>query len=204
MAQPKVYAIDGVTPVVAPSSYVHPSAVLIGDVIVGENCYIGPTACLRGDFGRIVLEKGANLQDSCVMHGFPGTDTVVEEDGHIGHGAILHGCKVRRGALVGMNSVINDNADIGEYAIVGAMSFVKAGMVVPPRMLAAGSPARLIRALTDVEIAWKAEGTKSYQDLTRRSLATMQETVALTAVEPDRRRLDLPELLPLSELKAKG
>ena len=203
MPQPRVYAIDGVTPVVAPSSYVHPSAVLIGDVIIGENCYVGPGACLRGDFGRIVLKDGANVQDSCIMHGFPGTDTVVEEDGHRGHGAVLHGCRVRRGALVGMNTVVNDNAEIGERAIVGAMSFVKAGMVVPPQMLAAGSPARLIRPLTELEMAWKAEGTESYQDLTRRSLMTMQETVALSAVEPDRKRLDLPELLSLSQQKAR-
>ena len=204
MPQPKVYAIDGVTPVVDPSSYVHPSAVLIGDVIVGRNCYIGPAASLRGDFGRIVIGDGANIQDSCIMHGFPGTDTIVEEDGHIGHGAVIHGCRIRRGALIGMNAVINDNADIGEAAIVGAMSFVKADMVVPPRTLAAGTPAKVLRELTALEMAWKAEGTRSYQDLTLRSLATMQETVALTAPEPDRKRVKVPELLPLSELKAKA
>jgi phenylacetic acid degradation protein len=199
-----VWSIDGVTPVVDPSSYVHPSAVLIGDVVVGKNCYIGPAASLRGDFGRIILRDGANLQDTCVCHGFPGTDTVIEEDGHIGHGAVLHGCRVRRGALVGMNAVINDNADIGENAIVAAMAFVRAQMVVPPRTLVAGTPARIMRELSDQEIAWKAEGTASYQDLTRRSLATMKETVALAEVETDRKRLDLPELLPLSEVKAKS
>ena len=204
MPQPKVFAIDGVTPVVDPSSYVHPSAVLIGDVVIGRNCYIGPGACLRGDFGRILIGDGANVQDNCIMHGFPGTDTVVEENGHIGHGAILHGCRVRRGALIGMNSVVNDNADIGEAAIVAALSFVKAEMVVPPRMLAAGSPARILRELTAVEMAWKAEGTRSYQDLTLRCLATMRETVALAAPEAGRKRLQLPELLPLSALKAKA
>ncbi|MEO8134542.1 MAG: transferase hexapeptide repeat family protein [Betaproteobacteria bacterium] len=203
MTQIRVYSIDGVIPVVDPSSYVHPSAVLIGDVMIGRNCYIGPCVSLRGDFGRIIISDGANVQDTCVMHGFPGTDTLVEEDGHIGHGAIIHGCRIRRGALIGMNAVINDNAEIGEYAIVAAMAFVKAGMVVPPRTLAAGTPARIIRALTDVEIAWKAEGTRSYQDLTLRSMRTMQETVALTAPEADRKRLNLPELLPLSEQKAK-
>ena len=204
MPQPRVWSIDGVTPVVDPSTYVHPSAVLIGDVVIGANCYIGPCASLRGDFGRIVLEEGANLQDSCVMHGFPGTDTLVEVDGHIGHGAILHGCPVRRGALVGMNAVINDNAEIGEQAIVAAMAFVRARMIVPPRTLVAGTPAKIVRALTDQELAWKAEGTASYQDLTRRSLATMTETIALERPEPDRRRLELPELLPLSALKGKS
>lgn len=201
--RPKVWAINGVTPVVDPTAFVHSSAVLIGDVIVGAGCYIGPTASLRGDFGRIEVRAGANIQDCCIMHGFPGTDTIVEEDGHIGHGAILHGCIVKRGALVGMNAVINDNAVIGESAIVAAMAFVKAGMVVPPRTLAAGVPAKVVRALTEQEMAWKAEGTQSYQELTRRSLTTMVEAAALDAPEPGRKRIELPELLPLSTLKAK-
>lgn len=199
--EPEVYSINGVTPVVDPTAFVHPGAVLIGDVIVGANCYVGPCASLRGDFGRIELRAGANLQDACVMHGFPGTDTLVEEDGHIGHGAILHGCVVRRNALVGMNAVVNDNAEIGESAIVAAMCFVKAGMVVPPRTLAAGIPARILRDLTAQEMAWKVDGTRSYQDLAQRSRATMLRTRPLAAVEPDRKRLDLPELLPLSTLK---
>ncbi|HET8877609.1 MAG TPA: phenylacetic acid degradation protein PaaY [Casimicrobiaceae bacterium] len=198
-----VFAINGVTPVVDPTAYVHPSAVLIGDVIVGAGCYVGPCASLRGDFGRIEVRAGANLQDACVAHGFPGTDTIVAEEGHIGHGAILHGCVVERNALVGMNAVINDNAVIGESAIVAAMAFVKAKMVVPPRTLVAGMPARLVRELTETELAWKIEGTRSYQELTRRSLATMRATAPLTAVEPDRQRIELPELLPLSSVKAK-
>jgi phenylacetic acid degradation protein len=196
-----VYSINGITPVVDPSAFVHPSAVLIGDVIVGPRCYVGPCACLRGDFGRIEVRAGANVQDACIMHGFPGTDTVVCEDGHIGHGAVLHGCVVERNALVGMNAVVNDNAIIGESAIVAAMAFVKAGMTVPPRTLAAGVPAKVVRALTDQEMAWKIEGTQSYQELTRRSLSTMVKTSALAEVERGRKRLDLPPLLPLSTLK---
>jgi len=197
----KVWSINGITPVVEADTFVHPSAVLIGDVIVGAGCYIGPCASLRGDFGRLEVRAGANLQDNCVMHGFPGTDTIVEEDGHIGHGAILHGCIVRRNALVGMNAVVNDNAVIGASAIVAAMAFVKAGMVVPERTLVAGTPARIIRELTETELAWKIEGTRSYQELARRSLATMVETVALSSVEPGRKRIEVPELLPLSTLK---
>ena len=199
----RVWSINGVTPVVDPTAFVHPSAVLIGDVLVGAGCYVGPAACLRGDFGRIQLRAGANVQDCCVMHGFPGTDTVVEEEGHIGHGAILHGCIVQKNALIGMNAVVNDNAVIGESAIVAAMAFVKAGMVVPPRTLAAGVPAKVVRRLTDQELAWKIEGTQSYQELARRSLSTMVETNALAAAEPNRKRIDLPELLPLSTIKAK-
>jgi phenylacetic acid degradation protein len=198
-----VYSIDGVTPVVHPSAYVHPSAVLIGDVIVGADCYIGPAACLRGDFGRLEVRAGANVQDTCVLHAFPGHDTLIEENGHIGHGAVLHGCIVQRNALVGMNAVVNDNAVIGESAIVAAMAFVKAGMIIPPRTLVAGIPAKVVRALTETELAWKVEGTEGYHQLTRRSRATMRATTPLAEPESDRRRLDLPEMLPLASLKAR-
>jgi phenylacetic acid degradation protein len=194
----KVYSINGLTPVVHPTAFVHPSAVLIGDVIVGAGCYVGPCASLRGDFGRLILKDDANIQDCCIMHGFPGTDTVVEEEGHIGHGAILHGCIIRRGALVGMNAVINDYADVGESAIVAAMAFVKAKMQIPPRTLVQGVPAKVARELTAEEMKWKVEGTRSYQELARRSLATMLETVALEEAEPDRKRIEVPELLPLA------
>lgn len=197
----RVFAIDGIVPVVDPTAFVHPSAVLIGDVIVGPGCYVGPCACLRGDFGRLILERGANLQDTCVMHGFPGTDTVVEEDGHIGHGAVLHGCRVGRNALVGMNAVIMDNAVIGESAIVAASAFVKAAAEIPARSLAAGSPARVIRELSDEEIAWKGQGTQTYQDLARRSLATMVECAPLAAVEAGRARISIPDVVPLVTLK---
>ena len=200
----RVWSINGVTPVVDPTAFVHPSAVLIGDVVVGAGCYIGPSACLRGDFGRLEVRAGANIQDCCVLHGFPSTDTIVEEDGHVGHGAILHGCIVRRNALVGMNAVINDSAVIGESAIVAAMAFVKAGMSVPPRTLVAGVPAKIVREATAEELAWKVEGTQSYQELTRRSLATMVETEPLARAEPDRRRIALPELLPLSTTKQRA
>ena len=168
----KVYEIDGLRPVVHPSAYVHPSAVLIGDVIVGPRCYVGPLASLRGDFGRLIMEEGSNLQDTCVMHGFPGEDTVVGVDGHIGHGAVLHGCRILRNAMVGMNAV------------------VKAGMIIPPRSMVMGAPARVVRELTDKDVAWKSFGTKQYHDLGVRSLQTMREVDALTEVEPDRRRLD--------------
>ena len=177
------YAIDGVVPVVDRAAYVHPTAVLIGDVIVGAGCYVGPCASLRGDFGRIVLERGSNVQDCCVMHAFPGTDTVIEEDGHIGHGAILHGCIVRRNAM--------DEAVVGESAIVAAGAFVKAGLVVPPRSLAVGAPARVLRELSDEEIAWKSAGTRTYQELTVRSLASVHECAPLAAVETDRRRIPI-------------
>jgi phenylacetic acid degradation protein len=196
------YEINGLVPVVDPTAFVHPSATLVGDVIVGPGCYVAPGASLRGDFGRIVLEKGSNVQDCCVMHGFPGTDTVVELDGHVGHGAVLHGCIVKRNAMVGMNAVVMDEAVVGESAIVAACAFVKAGMVIPPRSLAVGTPAKVVRQLSDEEIAWKVSGTRSYQELTERSLATLRECMPLVAVEPGRRRIEITEdLKPLVATK---
>ncbi len=191
------YAIDGLKPVVHPDAYVHPTAVLIGDVIVGPGVYIGPCASLRGDFGRLILEEGSNLQDTCVMHGFPGTDTMVERDGHIGHGAVLHGCRIAHNAMVGMNAVVMDNAVIGDSAIVAASAFVKADTHFPARSLIVGVPAKVLRELTDDEIAWKVEGTRTYQDLARRSSASMVEVTPLTEAEPDRPRLNVSDVEPL-------
>lgn len=183
------YSLEGLTPVVDPTAYVHPTAVLIGDVIVGPGCYVGPLAALRGDFGRIILEEGANLQDTCVMHGFPDSDTVVERNGHIGHGAVLHGCRIGADALVGMNAVVMDKAHIGERCIVAATAFVKAGFECPPQSLVMGSPATVKRELSEQEIAWKQRGTAEYQQLSKRCLAGLVECQPLAAAEVDRPRL---------------
>jgi phenylacetic acid degradation protein len=201
---PQVYAIDGIVPVVHPSAFVHESAVLIGDVIVGARAYVGPCACLRGDFGRIVVEEGANIQDTCMLHGFPGKDTVVGAEATIGHGAVLHGCVIGRGALVGMNAVVNDNAEVGEDAMVAAMAFVKAEGRIPARSLAAGIPARVLRELSAEEIDWKKDNMLLYQKLAERSARTLQRVEALTAPEPGRKRIEIPGSIPLSELKAKA
>lgn len=196
------YAIDGIVPVVDPTAYVHPTAVLIGDVWVGAGVYIGPAAVLRGDFGRIVLEEGANLQDTCVIHAFPGMDVVVEVDGHIGHGAILHGCRIGRDALVGMNAVVMDGAVVEERSFVAALAFVKAGFTVPRQSLVAGIPAKVLKTLSDEEVAWKHQGTEEYQELARRSRASMVEVQPLPSADPDRPRSTLSQLKPLHETKA--
>jgi phenylacetic acid degradation protein len=198
------YSYEGVVPVVDPAAFVHPTAVLIGDVIVGADCYVGPGASLRGDFGRIILKPGSNVQDNCVMHSFPGQDAVVEENGHVGHGAVLHGCVVGREALIGMNSVVMDGAEIGEGSFVGAMSFVRAGMIVPPKTLVAGVPAKIVRELQDKEMSWKANGTHQYQELAKRSLATMHECDPLPAPEADRPQAKPIVAIPLHKIKAAG
>jgi len=189
-----VYSLEGITPVVHPDAYVHETAVLIGDVIIGSGCYIGPNASLRGDFGRITVEQGANVQDTCVMHTFPGKDCVVERDGHIGHGAVLHGCHIGLNAMVGMNAVIMDDAVIGESSIVGATAFVAAKFECPPKSLLVGATARVKRELSDKEVAWKHRGTQEYQQLAVRCRDSLVRTEALTEPEVNRGRMKVDEL----------
>ncbi len=195
----KTYAIDGVAPVIDPTAFVHPDAVLIGDVVVGAGCYVGPCASLRGDFGRLILEDGCNVQDNCTLHSMPGVDLVIGREGHIGHGAIIHSAHIGANAMVGVNSVIMDHATIGESAIVAAMSFVKTGAKIPPKHLAAGVPARILRELTDDDVAKKIEGTRLYQELARRSLATLVAVEPLTKFDPERKRLQVDRLLPIRQ-----
>lgn len=201
---PMVYSIDGVVPVVDPSAFVHPAAVLIGDVIIGSGCYIGPGASLRGDLGRIEIGAGSNVQDNCIVHGFPGGVTRVEEHGHIAHGAVLHGCTVGRNALVGMNAVVMDDAEIGESAIIAAMALVTAGTRVPERHLLAGIPGRVVRELKKQELSWKVEATAEYQHLAVRSLASLQPATPLEAEEAMRPSLNPRGVTPLHKTKSIG
>ncbi len=157
--------------------------------VIEAHVYIGPFASLRGDYGRLIVRQGSNIQDGCIMHGYCDLDTIVEENGHIGHGAILHSCVIKKNTLIGMNSVIMDGAVIGEESIVAAMSFVKAGFQGKPRQLLAGSPAKEIRNVTDEDLHWKELNTKEYQDLARRSKAMKQVENPLTEIEPNRPRL---------------
>jgi len=202
MAQ--IYSFDGVVPVIDPSAFVHPSAVVIGDVIIGPNVIVAPLAVLRGDLGRIIVGAGSNIQDTVVIHGFPRTDTTIGEQGHIGHGAIIHACTLERNVLVGMNAVIMDKAVVGESSIIAASAFVPAKTKIPPQSLAVGVPAKVIRSLTPDELAWKPEATETYQYLRRTSIRSLVPCVPLTAVEPDRRRCSEPDILPLSETKERA
>lgn len=180
------YSIDGVIPVVSPDAYVHPSAVLIGDVIIETGVYIGPFTSLRADFGQIKVCQNANIQDGCVVHGFPNSVTLIEEYAHIGHGAILHGCHISKNVLIGMNSVILDLAEIGENTIIGANSLVKTKDIIPTNVLAMGSPAKVIRTLTEQEKIWKTKGTQEYITLAQRSLSSLKHVEPHTTADDHR------------------
>lgn len=183
-----VYSFQGMVPVVDPSAYVHPTAVLIGDVIIGAGVYVAPCAVLRGDFGRLVVEEDANIQDHCVMHGFPDRDTVVEKLGHIGHHAIIHGAIVRRNAMIGMGAILLDHCEIGADSIVAAQALVRANEIVPPRSMMAGIPAKRIRDVTDKDLEWKRLATTDYKRLPPLYHKSLKPADPLKAVEASRPR----------------
>lgn len=159
------FEFNGIRPVVDRSSFVHPSAVITGNVTIGKNCYIGPGAALRGDWGAIVLEDGCNVQENCTVHMFPGLTVLLKEGAHIGHGAVIHGATVGRNCLVGMNSVLMDHVVIGDESIIGALTMIKEGEQIPPRSLVVGNPGKIIRTVSDEMLAWKTKGTSLYQAL---------------------------------------
>jgi len=185
-----IYAFKGYIPVVHKTSFVHPLAAVTGNVIIGRNCYIGPGAAIRGDWGQIILEDGVNIQENCTVHMFPGKSIVLKESAHVGHGAIIHGANLGRNCLIGMNTVIMDDAEIGDECIIGAMSFIKAETKIPRRSLAVGNPAKVVKQVSDEMIAWKTKGTRLYQQLP----TDCHES--LKAVEPLR---EIPKNLPSQE-----
>jgi len=183
------YAYQGIVPVVDPSSYVHPLASLIGDVIVGPGCFIAPGASLRGDFGRIVVEGDTSIQDSVTIHASSDRDTIIGRGATIGHGAIIHGAVIGENALVGMNAVVLDNAEVGAENLVAALALVKSETVTPPRSLVAGNPAKVVRTLEAHQVTWRNDGSGEYQRLAAEALTDLVEAQPLAAPEPDRRRL---------------
>ncbi|MBN8686326.1 MAG: transferase hexapeptide repeat family protein [Chitinophagales bacterium] len=159
------YAFKGIKPVVHKSAFVHPQAAITGDVIIGKDCYIGPGAALRGDWGRIILEDGCNVQENCTIHMFPGLTVLLQEGAHIGHGAIIHGAQIGKNCLVGMNCVLMDHVQLGDESIVGALTLIKEGEIIPPRSVVVGNPGKIIRQVSDEMLNWKTEGTRLYQEL---------------------------------------
>lgn len=188
-----IYEIEGIVPVISEKAFVHDTAVIIGDVFIDEGVYIGPHASIRGDFGRIIIKKNANIQDGCILHGYTDMDTIVEEKGHIGHGAVLHSCHIKYNAMIGMAAIIMDGAMVGENSIVGASSLVPAKMKIPDNHLAFGIPAKVKRELGAQEIAWKLENTQSYIDLTSRYLKDYKLCKALKTsnTSRDKQRFDM-------------
>ena len=193
----KVYSIDGVMPVVHPTAFVHPTASLIGDVVIGPNCYIGPGASIRADFGRFEMGQGSNFQDNCTAHGFAGEDIIIGEDCNIGHGAVIHGAVLKDRVLVGMNAVVMDGVVLHDDVLVAALAVVPAAMEVPTGVIAAGMPAKVLRDLTDEEKKWKMAGNQDYHNLVLRCRESLKEGEALAEIESPFPRLKMKGSKPL-------
>jgi phenylacetic acid degradation protein len=181
-----IYSFHEFIPVVHPSSFLHPQPAVTGNVIIGKDCYIGPGAALRGDWGQVILEDGCNVQENCTIHMFPGVTVLLKTGAHIGHGAIIHGATIGKNCLVGMNSVIMDQAELGDESIVGALTFIKEGEKIPPRSLVVGNPGRIIREVSDEMIGWKTQGTALYQALPKEMADHSRVCEPLTEIPPNR------------------
>ena len=181
-----IYQFNGFKPVIKKSSFIHPLASVTGNVIIGENVYVGPNAAIRGDWGQIIIEDGCNVQENCTVHMFPGTTTTLKKGAHIGHGAIIHGGTIGENSLIGMNAVIMDDVVIGEECIIGALTFVSAKSTIPKRSLVVGNPGKIIKDVSDEMINWKTKGTELYQRLPKECHETLIKCEPLTEIEEDR------------------
>src|SRR5215203_29351 len=170
-----IYEFNNYKPVIHESSFIHPLAAITGNVVIGKDCYIGPGAALRGDWGQIIIEDGSNVQENCTIHMFPGVTVLLKQGSHIGNGAIIHGSTIGKNCLVGMNAVIMDNVELGDECIVGALAFIKADEKIPARSMAVGNPYQIIKQVSDEMIQWKAEGTKVYQQLPKEMYESWKE-----------------------------
>lgn len=181
-----IYEFNGYKPVVHESSFIHPQAVVTGNVIIGRDVYIGPGAALRGDWGEIIIEDGCNVQENCTLHMFPGKSVTLKESAHIGHGAIIHGAIIGVNCMIGMNSVIMDDVIIGDECIIGALAFIKAETIIPARSLVVGNPAKIIKEVSNEMIAWKTMGTKLYQQLPSECHNTLRPCEPLREIPENR------------------
>jgi phenylacetic acid degradation protein len=181
-----IYSFKGFIPVVHESSFVHPQASVVGNVIIGKNVYIGPGAAIRGDWGAIIIEDGCNVQENCTIHMFPGVTVLLKEGAHIGHGAVIHGANIGRNCLIGMNAVVMDNVVLEEECIVGALTFIKADEKFERRSLIVGNPGKKIKEVSDEMISWKTQGTQLYQSLPKEMMEHWQPCEPLKEVPADR------------------
>ncbi|MBE7443407.1 MAG: transferase hexapeptide repeat family protein [Flavobacteriales bacterium] len=181
-----IYEFNGFKPVVHETAFIHPQAAVTGNVIIGKDVYIGPGAAIRGDWGKIIIEDGCNVQENCTIHMFPGTTTILKKGAHIGHGAIVHGGIIGENCLVGMNSVVMDDVVMEEECIVGALSLVPSKMEIPRRSLLVGNPAQIIKQVSDEMIAWKTKGTQLYQTLPKECYVSLKPCEPLREEEPNR------------------
>lgn len=186
MKNRNIYSFNGFIPVIHRSAFIHPQASIIGNVVIGKEVYVGPSAVIRGDWGGIVIEEGCNIQETCVIHVFPGRSITLKNHCHVGHGAIIHGASIGANVLIGMNAVVMDMAEIGDGSIIGALTFVPSGMIVPERSVVVGNPAKVVKRVTDEMLQWKSDGTALYRTLPDEARKSMKQVRPLRKIPKDR------------------
>jgi phenylacetic acid degradation protein len=169
------YEFEGKIPWVDENTFVHPQAVLIGDVRIEAGCYIGSGAVLRGDIGFIRVGKGSNVQENCVVHTFPDKGTILHADTHIGHLTVLHGCEICSNVLVGMGSVVADGVKIHSNCLIGARCYIDFETQIPENSVVIGAPARVVKSISPDQLEQLARARAIYQDLARRYLKSFRE-----------------------------
>jgi carbonic anhydrase/acetyltransferase-like protein (isoleucine patch superfamily) len=163
MVRTMIRTFQGITPTVPKSCFIEDTGIVIGDVVMGEDCSIWFHAVVRGDVHYIRLGNRTNVQDLCMLHVTHDTHPlIIGSDVTIGHSVVLHGCTVKDRVLIGMGAIIMDGAVIGEDSVVGAGALVIGGTVVPPNSLVLGSPAKVARPVTEKELLWIKESSDNY------------------------------------------
>ncbi len=173
-----LYRFDGKQPAVQSSAYVSELAHVMGDVVIGENCYIGHGAIIRGDYGRIEIGSGTAIEEGVIIHAPPGDVQTIGEKVTVGHGAILHGRNIDNLAVIGMGSVLSIFSQVGENSIIAEGSIVKLNQVIPPGVVAAGNPAKVVRDVTDGDMEVWRFGKKLYIELAAQYIETGLEPVS--------------------------
>jgi carbonic anhydrase/acetyltransferase-like protein (isoleucine patch superfamily) len=170
-----IYTFEERRPTISSSTFIAPTAVIIGDVTIGDDCYVGFGAILRGDYGRIVIGSGSSIEEGAIVHARPGDETVIGDRVTVGHGAMVHNARIGSGATIGMRAVVSDFSVVGEAALIGEQTLVKRRQEVPPRSIAVGIPARVVGEVGPGQADMMEWAKEVYVDLAHRCPRGIQE-----------------------------
>jgi carbonic anhydrase/acetyltransferase-like protein (isoleucine patch superfamily) len=172
-----LYRFDGKQPTIGKNSYISDIARVIGDVVIGDNCYIGHGAILRGDYGGIIIGDGTAVEEGAIIHAPPDEVNKVGQRVTVGHGAIIHGKEIGDQAVIGMGAVVSIWSEIGQWSIIAEGSVVKLKQIIPPKVVAAGNPAKIVRELSAKDKEYWNWGKQIYIDLAKKYLDIGMESL---------------------------
>lgn len=176
-----IRSFQGITPTIPQSCFIEETGIVIGDVVMGEDCSVWFHAVIRGDVNAIRMGSRTNVQDLCMLHVTHDTHPlIIGDDVTVGHSVVLHGCTIKDRVLVGMGAIIMDGAVIGEDSVVGAGALVTEGTIVPPKSLILGSPAKVKRPVSEQELAWIKESAENYRKYSRQYMSGPSKPTGFT------------------------